>query len=417
MVRYEFFESGISNKIIELLEHSLKADIAVAYLRSGGYLQIEDALEEFLCRRKTMLRILCGVGGFNITQPEPLKDLYAKIAKYGPKKLKLKIWKGAKFHPKVYIFQKWQRASIIVGSSNLTGGGIGEGNIEANVLIQGNLKDPIIHDIREFFKTIWNEGKPVRRRYLRTLQDTEKNQTDKISVLRKFEEKLDVPESKHQPQFVPEEKVKIEAESHPVVDPDAMENVITLINYSPEKYERVCRDKEGNKKYCNNESFKWCIKRPKNEGCASSKIFRDYKFYVLSPDAFRKERCHFFFARNPNLDGEYYIVGFLYMKRKVKPPYYESDEKLSLRFDDKGPGVVPFDKKLADKLPSLGIDWNTPRAKKRKTDASVIGWYHGNPIYLSNMDAVAILREYLIRPYPRENKQKVRRIIARYERL
>lgn len=202
-----------------------------------------------------------------------------------------------------------------------------------------------------------------------------------------------------------------------MADLDAKENVITLINYSPENYERVCRDKKANREYCNHDDFEWCTNEPKNIGCDSSEIFKDYKFYLLNPYAFAKERCHFFFAKNPNLGGEYYMVGFLYMKKKGKGNQYDGDKKLSLRFDAKEPRVIPFDKKLADKLPSLGIDWSTPLAKKRKRDASVIGHYHANPIYLSNKDAVTILKEYLIKPYPKEDKQKVRKIIARYDRL
>lgn len=61
------------------------------------------------------------------------------------------------FHPKVYLAESGDRSAAIVGSSNLTAGGLGS-NVEANLLIRGVPSEPLIQGIRSFHTRLWNSG-------------------------------------------------------------------------------------------------------------------------------------------------------------------------------------------------------------------------------------------------------------------
>lgn len=64
-----------------------------------------------------------------------------------------KIYKGEIFHPKVYLFCKKKRYTAIIGSSNLTAGGM-ESNIEMNLLIKNQL---ICNQLYEHFNKWIND--------------------------------------------------------------------------------------------------------------------------------------------------------------------------------------------------------------------------------------------------------------------
>ncbi len=61
------------------------------------------------------------------------------------------------FHPKVYLAESDSLATAIVGSSNLTLGGLTD-NVEANILIRGTPDHQLIQTIRAFHSRLWNSG-------------------------------------------------------------------------------------------------------------------------------------------------------------------------------------------------------------------------------------------------------------------
>jgi HKD family nuclease len=63
----------------------------------------------------------------------------------------------AVFHPKVYLAESSHSATAIIGSSNLTAGGL-SANIEANILIRDAPDAPIIRAVRAFHSKLWNSG-------------------------------------------------------------------------------------------------------------------------------------------------------------------------------------------------------------------------------------------------------------------
>ena|GEM_PF-4251158 len=114
----------------------------------------------------------------------------------------------------------------------------------------------------------------------------------------------------------------------------------------------------------------------------------------------KKGRIAFFIAPNPNLNGDYYIVGFITMKSS-KPGdrawysktlyWFEGDPKKSVRLPSEGKGIIKFDRNLINKLDNL-VDWG--KKPKGQTDARYIGErVRKNPRYISNKDAKIILQE------------------------
>lgn len=69
------------------------------------------------------------------------------------------------FHPKIYCFIKSDKCHAIIGSSNLTKGGICN-NQEASVLIEGNADDEVIQEALELIDYWWNEGNEIDEDFL-----------------------------------------------------------------------------------------------------------------------------------------------------------------------------------------------------------------------------------------------------------
>ncbi|KAF0207149.1 MAG: hypothetical protein FD139_3569 [Methylocystaceae bacterium] len=140
-----------SNRLGEFLLDNLRGDwerfrAAVAFVKRSGTKHIVDELKTF--SQKHPVEILAGInhGG---TSKEGLDDLLQSIAKPG----RVIIFNNPKaytFHPKVYLFKSVKAADLLIGSGNLTEGGI-YSNYEASVRLRLNLDN---NDQAAFLKTI-----------------------------------------------------------------------------------------------------------------------------------------------------------------------------------------------------------------------------------------------------------------------
>jgi len=137
--------------------HTLKCNLrdarhfrsAVAYLRNSGYGEIERDLISLL-ENGGQAELVVGLSVYGITDWECLDKLLRLKEKYG--NLSVKYYYNEGFHPKLFIFEHPENVKrIVLGSSNLTGGGIRE-NVEANVLLEGKGPEKAIADIIGFFK-------------------------------------------------------------------------------------------------------------------------------------------------------------------------------------------------------------------------------------------------------------------------
>ena len=143
-------------KMVDELNHMIDASqqikFAVAFAKKSGYLKIEDSLENFLSR-KGKATILLGLD-FHTTDPETLREIN-NLSEAGYS-IELFCYRGnlegtATYHPKLYIFHhEVDSASFIIGSSNLTSGGL-VNNIEANVEITSTIHEELFSDVNDIF--------------------------------------------------------------------------------------------------------------------------------------------------------------------------------------------------------------------------------------------------------------------------
>lgn len=148
----------VLNEVEKLTASSRKIKIAVAYLKKSGFEVIKDSLC-FFVRKKGRLKILVGLADYYITDPEALTELVEMRKRLLPGKdknrLQIRYYESLNFHPKLFIFEGKDQTAVILGSSNLTGGGLSR-NIEVNVMLAAKrAKYGPIKDITDYFDLIW----------------------------------------------------------------------------------------------------------------------------------------------------------------------------------------------------------------------------------------------------------------------
>jgi len=129
---------SIGNIINQELQSVNSAKIAVGFLKYSGVKVIEKALDSFL-KNNGNIEIIAGLD-FKTTDPQSM-HYFIRLQKqvsglkfycYGDKK---ENKTNVVFHPKIYLFEKGRETTGIVGSTNLTRGGLLT-NFEVNVVIK-----------------------------------------------------------------------------------------------------------------------------------------------------------------------------------------------------------------------------------------------------------------------------------------
>lgn len=114
------FNGQLGNQLIELLDspnyHTL--NIVVAFAKSSGVLRIKDSLENFR-KRGGVVNAYVGVD-LGVTSYEALTALLLCTDSLNV----VHSEKGQTFHTKIYQFLGMEKGIIVVGSHNLTGGGL-----------------------------------------------------------------------------------------------------------------------------------------------------------------------------------------------------------------------------------------------------------------------------------------------------
>ncbi|GAA6948893.1 phospholipase D-like domain-containing protein [Helicobacter pylori] len=126
----------IGKVINEGLRNSLNTHIAVAFLKYSGVEVIQDALIDSL-EKGTEFEIIVGLD-FKTTDSKSIRFLLDLNKTY--KKLKFYCYGDKEnnktdivFHPKIYMFDNGREKISIIGSTNLTRGGL-ESNFEVNTI-------------------------------------------------------------------------------------------------------------------------------------------------------------------------------------------------------------------------------------------------------------------------------------------
>lgn len=124
---------------------------AVAFVKRSGTKHVGSALTEF--SKRASVNITAGIDS-NGTSAEGLQDLISAISRTG------KLWifhnaNSSTFHPKIYLFKNATNAEIVIGSGNLTEGGL-YSNYEANIRFKLDLRVPMHRAILKDVETALN---------------------------------------------------------------------------------------------------------------------------------------------------------------------------------------------------------------------------------------------------------------------
>jgi len=166
--------------------HSFK--LAVAFLKKTGYDEIRSGLLSLLKDHRPA-ELVVGISSYGITDWEVLRDLLKLRRKYG--NLSVKYYNNEGFHPKLFIFESpGNSANIILGSSNLTAGGVRK-NIEANVLLRGTISEEVMANIFEFFKNVFGTAEKLKEAVVKRYRAISKrSRRSKQQSSREFRGKL-----------------------------------------------------------------------------------------------------------------------------------------------------------------------------------------------------------------------------------
>tara|TARA_Y100000815_G_scaffold82788_1_gene71724 strand:+ start:473 stop:1672 length:1200 start_codon:yes stop_codon:yes gene_type:complete len=143
------FSGQLGSRLIELLKsteyHTL--NIAVAFAKNSGVLRIKDSLTKFRERGGTVNAYVgVDLGG---TSYEALTALLLNTDSLNV----VHSERGQTFHSKVYQFSGKNNGFLVVGSHNLTGGGLWT-NFESSVHMPLDVEDAISKEISDYFKEL-----------------------------------------------------------------------------------------------------------------------------------------------------------------------------------------------------------------------------------------------------------------------
>lgn len=123
-------QNGHESVISKLLLEAQELECMVAFAKTSGFKLIQKSLKIGLAKG---LKARFAIGlSFYQTEPELLRQLL-KLGKKYPLELYVSN-SNATFHPKIYALTHGDGCTLLIGSANLTGGGL-QGNYEASALI------------------------------------------------------------------------------------------------------------------------------------------------------------------------------------------------------------------------------------------------------------------------------------------
>ena len=127
------------------IEQSQDVRIAVAFVSRSGLALLKPALERAL-ETRSKLEFLVGLD-MRTTEPQALEMLYELSQRHPNVAMYCYASLGSAviYHPKLYLLKANDDVTCIIGSSNLTVGGLRK-NIEVNVVIDGTAFDEPISD-------------------------------------------------------------------------------------------------------------------------------------------------------------------------------------------------------------------------------------------------------------------------------
>jgi len=135
----------MASELIPQIESSVDSRMAVAFVSRRGLGMLEPAIRNALSSGGTV-EFLVGLD-MRTTEPQALEVLLdwshasSQVAAYCYSSVSTAI-----YHRKLYLFRKADSVSCVIGSSNLTEGGL-KRNVEINVLLDGSEDEEVFSDM------------------------------------------------------------------------------------------------------------------------------------------------------------------------------------------------------------------------------------------------------------------------------
>lgn len=154
--------------------NSLK--VGVAFIKRSGISRLYDALDQFGAAHPGGMSFSIGIdhGGTSI---EAADALYTLLTKHRGKLWFVHNPQGSPrptYHPKMWLFSRGKKRLLIVGSGNITQGGLFT-NYEASLAVTAQSHATVIRDTERFFKQMTNARQPdvvrANRKILQQLHD------------------------------------------------------------------------------------------------------------------------------------------------------------------------------------------------------------------------------------------------------
>jgi superfamily II DNA or RNA helicase len=146
--------------VYEKAEQANSILISVSFIKLAGWKLISKALINALDRGADVKLITSTYKNF--TDPSVLLEANALSLRYVNFQCKLdhQSFDQVGFHTKGYVFKESDKASIIVGSTNLTRSALLT-NFEWNAYVETNLNDSYLTSIEEEFEYLWKQVRPL----------------------------------------------------------------------------------------------------------------------------------------------------------------------------------------------------------------------------------------------------------------
>ncbi len=144
---------NLASVLVPLMADAEEVRAAVAFVSQEGLRTILPSVQKCL-QRNGRMEFLVGLD-LAVTEPAALWELQ-ELSNSTPRfswYCLLDLATGGIFHPKLYIMEQADSVTAVIGSSNLTAGGLSR-NAEVNVAIRALPTEEIVSDLREVYAAL-----------------------------------------------------------------------------------------------------------------------------------------------------------------------------------------------------------------------------------------------------------------------
>lgn len=143
----------LEDAILPALAESEDSRMAVAFVSAQGLQLLEPSIQRCL-EGAGYVEFLVGLD-LSVTDPQALRTLYRWSRDYGNVTCYCLTQLGPSvvYHPKLYVFRAGEEVRFVVGSSNLTEGGLRQ-NIEVNALVRANASEEVVSDVYAVYNAL-----------------------------------------------------------------------------------------------------------------------------------------------------------------------------------------------------------------------------------------------------------------------